>query len=45
MGKIPEAIRRLVGGDDRACDGQVGAIWNGAVLAESDRPIPLEGHC
>ena len=47
---ITESIRRFVVGDQRteagqepAATGPVQAIWNGVVLAESDRTVVVEG--
>jgi uncharacterized protein (DUF427 family) len=51
MSSITEAIRRFVIGEERteageelAASGPVQAIWNGAVLAESDRTVVVEGN-
>ena len=48
---ITESIRRFVVGEQRAdagrapaAAGPVQAIWNGAVLAESDRTVVVEGN-
>ena len=41
MGAIGEAIRRIVG--DTAT-GPVEAVWNGAVIARSDRTVVVEGN-
>jgi uncharacterized protein (DUF427 family) len=41
---ITEAIRRFLGGDQRQARGPVRAVWNGAVLAESDRTVVVEGN-
>jgi hypothetical protein len=43
MSTISEAIRRFVGGEEHAEAGPVQATWNGAVLAESDRTVVVEG--
>ena len=51
MSRITESIRRFVIGEERigageepAATGPVQAIWNGAVLAESDRTVVVEGN-
>jgi uncharacterized protein (DUF427 family) len=43
MSTIMERVRRIVGGDEQKT-GPVQAIWNGQVIAESDRTIKLEGN-
>jgi len=43
MSAISTAIRRLVGGEDDA-PGPVQAIWNGVVIASSDRTVVVEGN-
>jgi uncharacterized protein (DUF427 family) len=44
MSTITESIRRWVGGEDHPGTGPVQAVWNGAVLAESDRTIVVGGN-
>lgn len=44
MSTITEAIRRLVRAGEDGEGGPVEATWNGAVLAESDRTVRLEGN-
>jgi uncharacterized protein (DUF427 family) len=44
MGAITETLRRIVGSDKHAGTARVQAIWNGTVIAESDRTIKLEGN-
>jgi uncharacterized protein (DUF427 family) len=44
MSTITETIKRWVGGDEQAHTGPVQAAWNGAVLAESDRTVIVEGN-
>jgi uncharacterized protein (DUF427 family) len=44
MSTITEAIRRFIGTDERAATGPVQAVWNGTVLAESDRTVVVEGR-
>jgi uncharacterized protein (DUF427 family) len=44
MSTITETIKRWVGGEDHAGTGPLQAVWNGAVLAESDRTIVVEGN-
>jgi uncharacterized protein (DUF427 family) len=44
MNPITKAIRRLVGGEESGASGPVEAVWNGAVLAFSDRTVVVEGN-
>jgi uncharacterized protein (DUF427 family) len=44
MSTITEKLRHFVNGDQRAATGPVQAVWNGTVLAESDRTIVVEGN-
>ena len=44
MSTISDAVRRFVGGDAHTANGPVQAIWNGVVLAESDRTVVVEGN-
>jgi uncharacterized protein (DUF427 family) len=44
MSTITEAIRRFLGGEERDASAPVQAVWNGVVLAESDRTIVVEGN-
>ena len=44
MSTITEKLRRFVAGDTAATPVPVQAVWNGAVLAESDRTIVVEGN-
>ncbi len=44
MSAISTAIRRLVGGEDDAAAGPVQAIWNGVVIASSERTVVVEGN-
>jgi len=44
MSAISTAIRRLVGADVHAGGGPVQAIWNGKVIASSDRTVVVEGN-
>ena len=43
MSAISTAIRRLVGADVHAGGGPVQAIWNGKVIASSDRTVVIDG--
>ena len=43
MSAISTAIRRLVGAEDDATAGQVQAVWNGVVIASSDRTVVVAG--
>ncbi len=43
MSTIKKSIRRFVGGDRRD-GGPVRAVWNGTVLAESDRTVVVDGN-
>jgi uncharacterized protein (DUF427 family) len=43
MSAITGRLRRLVGANEQN-DGPVRAVWNGTVIAESDRTIKLEGN-
>lgn len=43
MSTITEILRRIVGADSQAPAGPVQAIWNGTVIAESDRTVVVEG--
>lgn len=45
MSTIRQAIREFMGGDPRVtAAAAVQATWNGAVLAESDRTVVIEGN-
>src|SRR5437773_9895818 len=44
MSTITETIRRFLGGENDKASGPVQAIWNGVVVAESDRTVRLEGN-
>jgi uncharacterized protein (DUF427 family) len=44
MSTITEAIRRFLSGDNGSPAGPVQAIWNGVVVAESDRTVRVEGN-
>jgi len=44
MSAISTAIRRLVGAGDDAGAGPVQAIWNGVVIASSERTVVVEGN-
>ena len=44
MSTITQAIRRFLGGEGRGAAGPVQAVWNGVVLAESDRTVVVEGN-
>jgi uncharacterized protein (DUF427 family) len=44
MSTITEAIRRFLGGEEAGATGPVLAVWNGAVLAESERTVVVEGN-
>jgi uncharacterized protein (DUF427 family) len=44
MATISEMIRRVLSGDGDGANGLVQAVWNGAVLAESDRTVIVEGN-
>lgn len=44
MSAISTAIRRLVGAEDDATAGPIQAIWNGVVIASSDRTVLVEGN-
>jgi uncharacterized protein (DUF427 family) len=44
MTTITEAIRRFLGGEESIATGPVQAVWNGAVLAESERTVVVEGN-
>lgn len=39
----PEAVRRLVSAGAAGAGGRVQAVWNGAVLADSERTVVVEG--
>ena len=41
---ITDTIRRVLGGRQAAPGTPVRAVWNGAVLAESDRTVVVEGN-
>lgn len=43
MSTITETIRRFIGGEEDTA-GPVQAIWNGTVIAESDRTVVVEGN-
>jgi uncharacterized protein (DUF427 family) len=43
MSAITEMLRRIVGGHGLAT-GPVQAVWNGTVIAESDRTVEVEGN-
>jgi uncharacterized protein (DUF427 family) len=43
MSTIIETVRRLIGADEHETT-PVQAIWNGTVIAESDRTVGLEGN-
>lgn len=43
MSAITQRLRRIVGGAGHA-SGPVQAIWNGAVIARSDRTVVVEGN-
>lgn len=42
MSMISEAVRRLLAGSERSASAS--ATWNGAVLAESERTVIVEGN-
>jgi uncharacterized protein (DUF427 family) len=42
MSTITEKLRRIVGGNGQG--GPVQAVWNGTVIAESDRTVVIEGN-
>lgn len=44
MSAIIEKLRHFVGGDPQPARGPVQAVWNGTVLAESDRTVVVEGN-
>ena len=44
MSTITERLRHFVSGDPQTARGSVQAVWNGTVLAESDRTIVIEGY-
>jgi uncharacterized protein (DUF427 family) len=44
MSAITETLRRIVGGREAAATGPVQAVWNGAVVADSDRTVVVEGN-
>lgn len=44
MSTITHAIRRLLDSEDAHASGPVQAVWNGVVLAESDRTVVIEGR-
>jgi uncharacterized protein (DUF427 family) len=44
MSAITEAVRRFLGADEQDATGPVQAVWNGVVLAESDRTVVVEGN-
>lgn len=44
MSTITETIRRFLGGENDDASGPVQAIWNGVVVAESDRTVRVEGN-
>ena len=43
MSTSTEKLRRLVGGNGQT-GGPVQAVWNGTVIAESDRTVVVEGN-
>ncbi len=43
MSTITDRLRQLVGGGPGA-DGPVQAVWNGVVVAESERTVKVEGN-
>ena len=44
MSTIRDTVKLWLGSDGEADRGPVQAVWNGAVLAESDRTIVVEGN-
>jgi len=44
MNTVTDAIRRLVGANERSATGPRQAVWNAAVIAFSDRTIVVEGN-
>ena len=44
MSTIMDSFRRLLGGRETRGSEWVQAVWNGAVLAESDRTVVVEGN-
>jgi uncharacterized protein (DUF427 family) len=44
MSTITEKVHRFLGGENGHATGPVQAIWNGTVIAESDRTVKLEGN-
>jgi uncharacterized protein (DUF427 family) len=41
---ITETIRRFLGGQNGRTSGPVRATWNGAIIAESERTVRVEGN-
>jgi uncharacterized protein (DUF427 family) len=44
MSTMKTAIRRLLGDRNGGDTGRVEAVWNGAVIASSDRTVVVEGN-
>jgi uncharacterized protein (DUF427 family) len=44
MSTITETIKRWVASDNQARTGPGQAVWNGVVLAESDRTVVVQGN-
>ena len=44
MTSMTDAIRRFLTGGQSTPTGPIQAVWNGAVLAESDRTVVVEGN-
>lgn len=44
MSTITETVRRFFGGDNTSNNGPVQAVWNGTVIAESERTVTVEGN-
>jgi uncharacterized protein (DUF427 family) len=41
---ITQTIRRFFGGNNASDSGPVQAVWNGTVIAESERTVVVEGN-
>ncbi|HUY59405.1 MAG TPA: DUF427 domain-containing protein [Solirubrobacteraceae bacterium] len=44
MSTLTEKLRQFVSADPQAGTGPVQAVWNGVVIAESDRTVVIEGN-
>ena len=44
MSMITEKLRQFISGDSQAGTGPVQAIWDGTMIAQSDRTVVIEGN-